>query len=79
MTHILTRLAPATLKPVKTLNGYDARCHVCWNAVYTLWIDGDPGGKCPLGHVAAHQCHDAINGAKDAAGLIKLKQQGLIK
>jgi hypothetical protein len=69
------------LKPVKTLNGkFDARCHVCWNAVYVLWIDDqDPAGKCPFGHGAAHHCRDAMNRAQDAASFIKLKQQGLIR
>lgn len=78
MTDILTE-QPA-LQPVKTLSGFDARCHVCWNAVYVLWIDDtDPAGKCPLGHKAAHQCPDAMNRAQDAASIIKLKQQGLIR
>jgi hypothetical protein len=76
-----TAFPSQALKPVKTLNGkFDARCHVCWNAVYTLWIDGqDPAGRCPFGHSAAHNCPDAMNRAQDAAGLIKLKQQGLIR
>jgi len=70
-----------TLKPLKTLNRkFDARCHVCWNAVYMLWIDEqDPAGKCPLGHTAAHLCPDAIGRAQTTAGFLKLKQQGLIK
>jgi hypothetical protein len=65
-----------TLKPLKTLNQkFDARCHVCWNAVYTLWIDDcDPQGKCPLGHKAAHLCPDAVGRAQDTAGLIKAKK-----
>jgi hypothetical protein len=79
MTDLLSK-QPA-LKSVKTLNGkFDARCHVCWNAVYVLWIDEqDPAGKCPLGHIAAHRCPDAMNRARDAATIIKLKQQGLIR
>ena len=66
-----------TLKPVKTLSGlHDARCHVCWNAVYVLWIDkSDPAGKCPLGHTKAHDCPDAMGRAQDAAPLLKLKRQ----
>jgi len=75
----MSAIPPTSLKPVKTLSGFDARCHVCWNAVYTLWIDGDPQGKCPLGHTAAHQCSDAMNRATDAAAFIKLRQQGLVK
>ena len=66
-----------TLKLLKTLNRkFDARCHVCWNAVYTLWIDDcDPAGKCPLGHTLAHLCPDAMNRAQDAACLMKAKKQ----
>jgi hypothetical protein len=69
------------LKPMKTLNGkYDARCHVCWNPVFVLWVDEqDPAGKCPFGHTKATDCPDAMNRAKDAAGIIKLKQQGLLR
>lgn len=60
------------LKPMRSLSGHDARCHVCWNAVWRLWIeDEDPAGKCPWGHTRAHDCPDAMDRARESAMLQK--------
>ncbi|MHB8284370.1 MAG: hypothetical protein ACYDD1_06810 [Caulobacteraceae bacterium] len=59
---------------MKTLNGkFDARCHVCWNAIYRLWIsEEDPAGKCHFGHRKAPECPDAMARAAESAAAIKM-------
>jgi hypothetical protein len=69
------------LKSVRSLSGHDARCHVCWEAIYTLWIDrdDDPAGRCMHGHKQAHECPEAMARARTAGQMAKLRAQGLIK
>ena len=64
----------ADLPERKTAHGHDAYCHVCWNAVFALWIEAqDPEGKCPHGHVAAHDCPDAMGRARLSGAIAKYK------
>lgn len=69
-----------TLPERRTLNGkFDGYCHVCWNAVYVLWVSGDdPNGECMYGCKAAHDCPDAMARANTQATLAKLRAAGLL-
>jgi len=71
---------PEALPERKTLNGkFSAYCRVCWNPVYVLWIDDeDHEGKCQFGHIRAHECPDALERARTAATVQKLKAAGLV-
>ena len=66
--------------PRKTLNGkFDAYCHVCWNAVYVLWVsDEDPAGECVNGCKAATDCPEAMGRARLQAQLAKLRAEGIL-
>lgn len=65
------------LRPMRSLSGHDARCHVCWHPVYRGWIEAeDPAGRCPWGHVRATDCREAMAREHDAAGLLKLRRAG---
>lgn len=53
---------------------YSAYCKVCWNAVYTLWIDSEPhDGVCIHGCANASDCPDARGRAETAAAILKFK------
>lgn len=44
---------------------YSAYCKVCWNAIYTLWVDTvPPPGTCMFGHTKASDCPDALGRAE---------------
>ncbi len=53
---------------------YRAYCQVCWYAVYQMWIDTKPhNGACPLGHIEAHQCPDAMGHAEFSAEMAEIR------
>lgn len=68
------------LPPRRTINGlFDAYCHVCWNAVYVLWVDKeDPAGACIFGHKRADACPEAMGRAQLQATLAKLRRDGIL-
>lgn len=40
---------------------YSAYCKVCWQTVYSLWIDKIPhNGACIFGHTKIEQCSQAM-------------------
>ena len=44
---------------------YSAYCKVCWQAVYSLWIDKTPhNGACMFGHTKIEQCAQAMEWEK---------------
>lgn len=59
----------------RSLSGHDAYCHVCWSAVYLLWIDknDDPAGRCIHGCARATDCEEAMSRARLRAALAKWK------
>lgn len=64
-------------RSLKDHGPYSGYCHVCWNAVYILWIDDQPpAGLCMFGHKCAQDCPEAMNRARDAAMFAKLKREG---
>jgi len=65
----------------KTFKGHDAYCHLCWNAVYVMWIDEEPPDyeKCPFGDHDAVSCPDAQSRAGLRAFLAKCERDGLLK
>jgi hypothetical protein len=64
------------LPPHQSLSGHDAYCHVCWEPVYTLWVDSeDPKGVCPFGETKATECAFAMNRARLAADIRKMMNQ----
>ena len=63
----------------KTFKGHDAYCHICWNAVYVLWVsDEDPMGKCPHGHSRARDCPDAQARDGLSAFFAQCRRDGLL-
>jgi hypothetical protein len=67
------------LPPRTTPNGkWDAYCHVCWNAVYCLWVDKVPPehDKCAFGDHTALTCPDATARARTAAWVAKMIREG---
>jgi hypothetical protein len=61
------------LPPRKTLNGkFDAYCHVCWQAIYGLWIDDvDPAGACIEGASKISDCRQASSWERTKGEMLK--------
>lgn len=60
---------------------YSAYCQVCWNPVYTLWIDKEShGGRCMFGETCASRCPDALGRAVTTRNLMAAKaaSKGLV-
>ena len=60
------------IAPRRTLNGkFDARCRLCGEAIYVLWIsDEDPEGRCVEGAAVVTECCQAMSVARERAALL---------
>lgn len=69
-----------TLKPIKTRHGHDAYCHVCWHAIYILWVTEEPpdNDRCPHGAKSSLDCPDAKARDGLSAFLAQCRRDGLL-
>lgn len=63
------------VRSAKDHGPFSGYCHVCWNAVYVLWIsDEPPGGVCQFGYKRADECPDAMGRARTSAAIKAMKR-----
>lgn len=70
----------STLPPIRTLCGrYSAYCGICWEPVYSLWVDSTPPEyeACPFGPYTAQTCPQSLVAAKRAKLSAELERRGM--